>query len=55
MLTRAASAAGWALEKAEHEVLEMKRSAKPDSEAHQPIDRWVKETGIQEWGRAQQR
>lgn len=44
-----------ALEKAEHEVLEMKRSAKPDSEAHQPIDRWVKETGIQEWGRAQQR
>jgi 4-hydroxy-4-methyl-2-oxoglutarate aldolase len=44
-----------ALEQAEHAVLDSKRSGKRDSEAHEPIDRWVKETGIQEWGRARTR
>lgn len=44
-----------ALKKAEHECFEAKRAAKSDSEAHLPIDRWAKETGIVEWGRAQSR
>jgi 4-hydroxy-4-methyl-2-oxoglutarate aldolase len=44
-----------ALEQAEHKVLEAKQARKGDSEAHEPIERWVRETGIQEWGRAQQR
>jgi 4-hydroxy-4-methyl-2-oxoglutarate aldolase len=41
-----------ALEKAEHEVLDAKRAGKRDSEAHEPIDRWVNTTGVVEWGRA---
>jgi len=43
------------LKKAEHECFEAKRAAKSDSEAHEPIDRWAKETRIQEWGRGRDR
>jgi regulator of RNase E activity RraA len=44
-----------ALERAEHRVLDAKDARNGDSEAHEPIARWVRETGIQEWARAQQR
>jgi 4-hydroxy-4-methyl-2-oxoglutarate aldolase len=44
-----------ALEQAEHECLQAKQAMKSDSEAHEPIDRWVKDTGIQQWGRERQR
>lgn len=43
------------LRQAEHDCFEAKQAAKSDSEAHEPIERWAKETGIQEWGRGRQR
>src|SRR5687767_13687385 len=40
---------------AQRMVVEPKQERNGDSAAREPIERWMRETGIQEWGRAQQR
>ena len=40
---------------AQRTVIEAKQERNGDSAAREPIERWMRETGIQDWGRAQQR